>query len=207
MNKRETNRRGVEARRLRYARCREAVSAREAAERYGMEIDRRGRALCPAHDDHHPSVSFRDGRWRCWSCGASGDSIDLTARLLGLTPAQALRRLDRDFGLGLEPDRPPTPEERRKAREWDARQAIRRNFRTWRTIEQTLLCRAIYAGNAAMKLTRHLTDREAAAVYWNAALEYWADQLESGTEAEQRAIYEHREEIERICGKILDGTD
>lgn len=29
-------------------------------------------------------MSFRNGRFRCWVCDVGGDSIDLTARLLGL---------------------------------------------------------------------------------------------------------------------------
>ena len=67
-----------------FDRCREAVSAEDAARRYGIQINHQGKAVCPFHNDHHPSMTFRDGKYHCWACGAAGDSIDFTARLLGL---------------------------------------------------------------------------------------------------------------------------
>lgn len=70
---------------------RERVSAQEAARRYGLTFDCHNRALCPFHPDHHPSMSFNEGRFRCWSCGASGDAIDFTGRLFSLEPLAAVR--------------------------------------------------------------------------------------------------------------------
>ena len=32
------------------------VSCREAAERYGVSVNRQGKALCPFHNDRHPSL-------------------------------------------------------------------------------------------------------------------------------------------------------
>ena len=32
------------------------VNCREAAERYGVSVNRQGKALCPFHDDRHPSM-------------------------------------------------------------------------------------------------------------------------------------------------------
>ena len=32
------------------------VNCREAAERYGVSINRQGKALCPFHNDRHPSL-------------------------------------------------------------------------------------------------------------------------------------------------------
>ena len=34
------------------------VSCREAAELYGVEVNRYGMALCPFHNDRHPSILF-----------------------------------------------------------------------------------------------------------------------------------------------------
>ena len=42
----------------------------------------------------------------CFGCGATGDVIDLTARVFGLNSLQAARKLVQDFGLG--PDKPPS---------------------------------------------------------------------------------------------------
>ena len=35
------------------------VSCREAAERYGVEVNRYSMALCPFHNDRHPSCMWR----------------------------------------------------------------------------------------------------------------------------------------------------
>lgn len=32
------------------------VNCREAAERYGVSVNRQGKALCPFHNDRHPSL-------------------------------------------------------------------------------------------------------------------------------------------------------
>lgn len=54
------------------------------AERLGLEVSARHTALCPFHNDHHPSLSFnvRKNSFRCFSCGAHGDVIDLAIKLL-----------------------------------------------------------------------------------------------------------------------------
>ena len=53
------------------------------AERLGLQVTRH-KALCPFHDDSHPSLSFRVNRntFRCFVCGASGGPIDLVMRYL-----------------------------------------------------------------------------------------------------------------------------
>ena len=101
---------------------REAVTARQAAEFYGLEIDRHGKARCPWHSpDRHPSLSFKGGRCRCFACNNGGSSIDLTAQLFGLSPLDACRKLAADFKISAEPVRPLGPSkalQRREAEAW-----------------------------------------------------------------------------------------
>ena len=68
-----------------------AVPAIQAARDHGMRVSRSGMALCPFHDDHHPSLQLGD-RYYCHACGASGDVIDLTAKLLGISNYSAANR-------------------------------------------------------------------------------------------------------------------
>ena len=75
----------------------------EAAERYGLDVGRTGMARCIFHDDRHPSMKLYGDHFHCFGCGAHGDVIDLTARLLGLSSYEAARRLSLDFGLGENP--------------------------------------------------------------------------------------------------------
>lgn len=81
-----------------------AVTAKQAAAAYGLEVDKHGIALCPFHEDHHPSLKL-DERYYCFGCHATGDVIDFTARLFGISPKSAARKLARDFGID---PRPPT---------------------------------------------------------------------------------------------------
>ena len=53
------------------------------AERLGLRVVRH-KCLCPFHDDHHASLSFKVSKntFRCFVCGASGGTIDLVMRFL-----------------------------------------------------------------------------------------------------------------------------
>lgn len=72
------------------------------AEFYGLNIDRNGKALCPFHNDKHPSLSFKDHIFKCFSCGKGGDVFTLAGRLLGIDkPFEVLKKLNSDFCLGF----------------------------------------------------------------------------------------------------------
>ena len=82
------------------------VSCREAAERYGVSVNRQGKALCPFHNDRHPSLYVADDHYYCFACGEHGDVIDFVGRLFQLSPYGAARKLMADFHLS--PDKPPS---------------------------------------------------------------------------------------------------
>lgn len=75
-----------------------AVTTREAAGMYGIEVKRNGMAVCPFHDDRNPSMKV-DKRFHCFGCGEDGDVIDFTAKLYNLSPKEAAEKLAQDFGL------------------------------------------------------------------------------------------------------------
>ena len=83
-----------------------AVTVKQAAALYGLPITTTGMTCCPFHEDHTPSMKLNDTYYYCFGCGATGDVIDLTARLFDLSSLQAARKLAQDFGLG--PDKPPS---------------------------------------------------------------------------------------------------
>ena len=82
------------------------VSCREAAELYGVEVNRYGMALCPFHNDRHPSLYVADDHYYCFACGEHGDVIDFVGKLFQLSPYDAARKLMADFHLS--PDKPPS---------------------------------------------------------------------------------------------------
>ena len=75
------------------------VSCREAAERYGVEVNHYGMALCPFHNDRHPSLYVADDHYYCFACGEHGDVIDFVGKLFQLSPYDAARKLMADFHL------------------------------------------------------------------------------------------------------------
>ena len=85
----------------------QSVSVREAAQMYGIEVNRSGMACCPFHDDKNPSMKLNEEYFYCFGCGATGDVIDFTARLYNLSPKEAAEKLAQDFGLAYDSQAPP----------------------------------------------------------------------------------------------------
>ena len=85
----------------------QSVTAREAAELYGIAVGRGGMACCPFHDDRHPSLKLNEDYFYCFGCGATGDVTDFTARLYDLSPKEAAEKLAQDFGLAYDSQAPP----------------------------------------------------------------------------------------------------
>ena len=86
--------------------AKENVNLWEAAELYGINVNRYGKALCPFHNDRHPSLYVADDHYYCFACGEHGDVIDFVGRLFQLSPYDAARKLMADFHLS--PDKPPS---------------------------------------------------------------------------------------------------
>ena len=80
------------------------VTAKQAAESYGIKVGRNGMAICPFHPDHHPSMKV-DRRFHCFGCQADGDVIDFTARLCGLSNYEAAKKLAEDFSVDYDTGR------------------------------------------------------------------------------------------------------
>ena len=88
---------------------RAAVPLRDAAKHYGLTVSRNGMTCCPFHEDRHPSLKMNEDYFFCFGCGASGDVIDFTTRLFGLSPYAAAQKLETDFGIGAEHEPLPFP--------------------------------------------------------------------------------------------------
>ena len=86
------------------------------AERLGLRVVRH-KALCPFHDDHHASLSFKVSKntFRCFVCGASGGTIDLVMKYLNKDFKEACRWLGGEsaqrgrFSLCTSTQREPSP--------------------------------------------------------------------------------------------------
>ena len=69
-----------------------ATPIEEVAENLGIGIVRH-MALCPFHNDKHPSLHFdlKKNRYKCFACGASGNVIDLVMRYNNMEFKEAIK--------------------------------------------------------------------------------------------------------------------
>ena len=79
----------------------QSVTTRQAAERYGIRVERNGMCRCPFHDDSTPSMKL-DRRYYCFGCGATGDVIDFVSQLRGIGSKEAAILLAQDFAIPYE---------------------------------------------------------------------------------------------------------
>ena len=81
-----------------YNAVKDSITTREAAERYGISVNRKGMCKCPFHKDKNPSMKV-DRRFHCFGCQADGDVIEFTSRLFDCNKKAAVLKLASDFGI------------------------------------------------------------------------------------------------------------
>ena len=82
-----------------------ATPIEEVAKRLGIEVGRH-KALCPFHEDRHPSLHFKNNRFKCFACGASGDVIDLVQKYLNIGFKEAVEWIDEEETLTKSENKP-----------------------------------------------------------------------------------------------------
>ena len=83
------------------------------AERLGLRVSRH-KCLCPFHDDHHASLSFKVSKntFRCFVCDAKGGTIDLVMRFLNKGFREACRWLADEHCIILDEWKPAVIEQK-----------------------------------------------------------------------------------------------
>ena len=87
-----------------------ATPIEKVADKMGIRVVRH-KALCPFHEDRHPSLHFKNNRFKCFACGASGDVIDLVQRYLNVEFKEAVEWIGEapqppGGGISCPPDTP-----------------------------------------------------------------------------------------------------
>lgn len=75
------------------------VSVPQAAMHYGIKIGQSDLCRCPFHPDKTPSMKINESYYYCFGCHETGDVIDFTGRLFGLSVLEAAKKLAVDFGI------------------------------------------------------------------------------------------------------------
>ena len=179
----------------------QSVTAREAAELYGIAVGRGGMACCPFHDDRHPSMKV-DTRFHCFGCGADGDVIDFTARLYDLSPKEAAEKLAQDFGLSYDSKAPIRRSYVRQKTEAQVRKENREHG--WRVLTDYYhLLRKWEADYSPKTPDEDPHPRFLEAIQKKDYMGYLLDAfLDSSTEEQDQWIAEHTAEISAIEGRV-----
>ena len=179
----------------------QSVTAREAAELYGIAVGRGGMACCPFHDDRHPSMKV-DTRFHCFGCGADGDVIDFTARLYDLSPKGAAEKLAQDFGLSYDSKAPLRRSYVRQKSEAQVRKEKREHG--WRVLTDYYhLLRKWEADYSPKTPDEDPHPRFLEAIQKKDYMGYLLDTfLDSSTEEQDQWIAEHTAEISAIEGRV-----
>ena len=180
----------------------QSVTVREAAELYGIEVNRGGMACCPFHDDRHPSLKLNEDYFYCFGCGATGDVIDFTARLYDLSPKEAAEKLAQDFGLSYDNKAPPRRSYVRQKSEAQVRKEKREHG--WRVLTDYYhLLRKWEADYSPKTPDEDPHPRFLEAIQKKDYMGYLLDTfLDSSTEEQDQWIAEHTAEISAIGRRV-----
>ena len=124
----------------------------------GVELKKQGSRLvgpCPFHAEKTPSFFvFPDNRFKCFGCGESGDVIDFTQKLYGLSFQDALRHLGIDR-------QEITPKVRKEIKQRKHKAAIVKRFREWERKKVDELATVVRCIRKVMKQWKAAVDLEA----------------------------------------------
>ncbi len=168
------------------------VSCREAAERYGVEVNHYGMALCPFHNDRHPSLYVADDHYHCFACGEHGDVIDLVSKLFRLSLYDAAQKLAADFHLT--PDKPPSAAALHAKRIRTEAQQLRENERLCFSVlsDSAHVLREWKVSCAPQSPDEPVHARFVEACYKLDEVEYYLDILTSGDSHERAEVIQQQ---------------
>ena len=169
-----------------YGTIKAAISVKQAAEHYGLKVNRNGMACCPFHNDRHPSLKLNEDYFFCFGCGAKGDVIDLVARLFNMSSYEAAQKLASDFGLD---PKPPTVAAMVKPKRPYIRQFREDEMLCFRVLTDYLHLLEDWKVRYAPKTPEEaLDDRFVEACQMHCYIEYMADVLTVGDLEERVAL-------------------
>lgn len=84
-----------------FEKVKSAARIAEVVERFGVKLDRAGKACCPFHNEDTPSFSVKkeDNIFKCFGCGESGDAIHFVAKIKNIEPLEAAKTLAEMYGI------------------------------------------------------------------------------------------------------------
>ena len=163
--------------------------------------------LCPFHNEKSPSFSVSPSKqmYYCFGCGATGDAVDLTAKLFGIGLREAAVKLAEDFGLNYDSRqkpsirpriREPTPEQKYQKEENHCYKVLTDYFHLLREWEKKY---------APKQPDEEWNPLFAEALHKKNYIEYLLDILLYGSLEERKALVaEQRKEVLKLEQRIAE---
>lgn len=181
----------------------------DIAEKYGINVINGTNALCPFHNDHNPSMSFKGDICTCWVCNKTFDGISLVANLFNLTPIESAKKINKDFGLRLELGNGFSKE---YIKQLDKQNELLKRFAEWEQNAFIILTDYLhllnnwirnYAPSFEEFTNDNIDIRYIEACHNIEYIDYLIDALIYGEYKDKVNLYKtHRKEIEKIGNKI-----
>lgn len=200
-----------------FTEVKEHLTARQAAEHYGLQVKRNGTACCPFHDDKHPSMKI-DKNYHCFACGVGGDAVDYVSRMFGLSQYDAALKLVEDFDLPIDAKRNTKPSMREKLRIYKEKAErerilnIQKRFEKWcsQTIDMLKDCIAEIDNINQFLIGKPpdmiFSEDYARMLHAEPLINYWLDILCMGdVEEKQELFLKDRKKVEEVAGNICTG--
>ena len=200
-----------------FSEVKEHLTARQAAEYYGLKVKRNGTACCPFHDDKHPSMKI-DKNYHCFACGVGGDAVDYVSRMFGLSQYDAALKLIEDFVLPINTkgNKDLSVQEKERIRREKAERErivhIKKRFEKWcsQTIDILRKC-ILEIDNVNHFLIGKppdiiFSEDYAQMLHAEPLINYWLDILCMGDISERQELFlMDRKKVEEIAGKVCTG--
>ncbi len=195
----------------------EHLTARQAAEYYGLKVGKNGIACCPFHDDKHPSMKI-DKNYHCFACGVGGDAVDYVSRMYGLSQYDAALKLIEDFSLPIDVkgNAELSVQEkvriRRERAERERIMYIQERFEKWcsQTIDILKNCISEIDSVSQFLIGKPpdviFSEDYAQMLHAEPLINYWLDILCIGDIPERQELFlKDRKKVEEIAGKVCTG--
>ncbi len=197
-----------------FSEVKEYLTAKQAAEYYGLKVRRNGIACCPFHDDKHPSMKI-DKNYHCFACGAGGDAVDYASRMFGLSQYDAALKLIEDFQLPISVRGKTAFNEHEKARitkekaEKERIIHIKERFKKWCNQSIDILRDCLLEVEKVENFLRNkppnnvFLDDYAQILHAVPIMNYWMDILCIGETAEKQELFmKNRREVEKLVQRV-----
>lgn len=200
-----------------FSEVKEHLTARQAAENYGLQVKRNGLACCPFHDDKHPSMKI-DKNYHCFACGVGGDAVDYVSRMFGLSQYDAALKLAEDFALPIDVKGSTelSMQEKERFRREKAERVrllhIQERFEKWcnQMIDTLKNCISEIEAVSHLLIGKPpdmvFIDDYAQMLHAEPLINYWLDILCMGEVSEKRELFlMDRKKVEKIAGQVWAG--